>query len=82
MVGIHSDTLKPVSYNQGVSVILKAGGDTYSVTQPSVAISSYQNGVVNGSFAGTASKVVSTNPTVLTPVTLSNGTIKNVRINY
>lgn len=77
-----NDTLKTVSYNQGITFSLKVGGDQYIVAQPIVSFSSYQNGIVNGSFAGSASKVVSVNPTVLTPVTFSNGIIKNVRINY
>lgn len=78
-----SDTLKIITYNAAsVGIIMKAGGDQYMITQGTVAISSYQSGVVSGSFTGSASKIVSINPTVLTPVTFSNGLLKNVKINY
>lgn len=78
-VNTGSDTLKVITYNPA-GIVIKAGGDQYIISSGSVAISSYQNGTVSGSFSGSASKVVS--PTVLTPVTFSNGIIRNVRINY
>lgn len=75
------DTLKCKSYsNPDVFISIKAGNDVYLFSQATGAtVTSYQNGVVNGTFSGSAVKIVGA---TTVPVTFSNGAVKNVRINY
>lgn len=77
------DTLKPITYridNTGGTIYaaFRLNNVLYSVTNSAgtnnfmtLSINSYQNGVVNASFAGT-----------LSGATLTNGSIKNIKIRY
>lgn len=83
-VGTGPDTLMQKSYTIGsVGATINADSDGYLLVGQdprNVTINGYQNGIVNGTFVFTASKIVS--PSGFVPTLISNGIIKNVRINY
>lgn len=78
------DTLMQKPYTIGnVGATINADSEGYLLVGQdprNVTINSYQNGIVNGTFNFTASKIVS--PPAFVPTLISNGIIKNVKINY
>lgn len=83
---IISDSLKAQTYSGSSFVIvpsIKAENASYIVNSDfSVIINSYNNGTVNGTFSGTALKIISITPYVTESATITNGVIKNIRIKF
>lgn len=85
IIGTPNDTLKTTTYHLSGATI-KANNENYVFTGSGnyldVVITGYQIGTVNGTFSGSLSKLISANPYVTQPATLTNGVIKNVSIRY
>lgn len=85
---IPSDSLTQQTYHlvQGTGSNMSINQDAYGFLESDdyldVTITDYNKGIVNGSFSGKMSKIVSINPTVLEPATITNGEIKNVLMHY
>lgn len=85
---IISDSLKTMSYRleqgTGSGIIINQSG--YSLLDSAdyldVSVSSYSGSIVNGSFSGKLTHVLSLSPLTTQSATVTNGKIKNVTINY
>lgn len=84
---VSTDSLKLMTYHlTGNGAVATVNNIGYGYLMPGdfldVTITEYKNGTVSGTFSGNLSKIVSSNPAVFQPATLTNGVIKNVRIRY
>lgn len=84
---IPTDSLKVKTYHvTGNGSVASVTSVVYGYVMPGdyldITITGYQAGVVNGTFSGNLSKVVSSNPAVFQPATVTGGVIKNVRVVY
>ena len=84
IIQLLTDSLTTKNYElaQGVTAVA-INGDQYMngpIDRLTVTITSYQNGIVSGSFNGTLAK--STGPYTYKRVTISNGILKDIRVNY
>ncbi len=91
-----NDTLKVTNYHYVfnsssadphiATIIIKTSNLMYNMISDGdfadITITNYQNRVVNGSFNGQVTRIVSTNPLVIKTYTVTNGLMKNVRIRY
>lgn len=80
------DTLKTITYHNISGTTLSVNSEVYSYFQPTdfldITFTSYSGGIVNARFSGKVSKVVSMSPVTYQQSTITNGEIKNVKINY
>jgi hypothetical protein len=82
------DTLKTIMYQvktltiRAHDVVYAVMNSTNSNDNVSIKISDYRNGVVNASFSGMVTKIISITPAVTQTSTITNGKIQNVSINY
>lgn len=84
---IIADSLQVMKYHtiQGTGSMFSLNNIIYTYVEQGdyidVTITSYNNGVVNGTFTGKVSKTISLNPLVLEQVTIT-GEIKNAELKY
>lgn len=75
------DTLRTITYS--TQPMIRADDIVYGVlanNSVNIRITSYKDGVVNASFSGTVTKIISSTNTQTS--TISNGEIKNVSVTY
>lgn len=82
-----NDTLKTIRYRitEGMGFAIDADNKTHGIfgsDYVDIDITGYRDGVVNGSFNGVLSEIVSINPPVTRPALLTNGKIKDVRVRF
>lgn len=80
-----TDTLKPIVYHVTTGLNMKSDNFVYMLSGSDfmdIKITNYQKGVVDATFSGKITKVISISPNSTQSVTLTNGLIKNVLVNY
>lgn len=82
---VHTDSLKAINYTlkQGFGILVNGVVNTTLNNDSLILnISSYRDGIVNGTFSGKITEAVSQTPLVTRPATVTNGKIKDVRVRF